>query len=294
MTMTSAFIRTLRSYLYRTSLALPLAGLLPITAQAADANQLITLINDYRQSAETCNGHRVSPVSPLAPDDRLAQVKAVSGEQFQAALQKSGYLAATAQAIGLSGSSNPTQVMDTIRQHYCGTLLNPAFAEIGVSYTGTTWLIVLARPLLSKDLGDWQQAGQVILREVNAARAAPRSCGNQAFTAAPPLTWNATLAQTALGHSRDMANQNYFSHAGRDGSQVSDRATREGYQWSRIGENIAAGQGTAHKAVAGWLSSPGHCANIMNPHFTEMGAAYHVNEKSDAAIYWTQVFGTPQ
>jgi uncharacterized protein YkwD len=32
----------------------------------------------------------------------------------------------------------------------------------------------------------------------------------------------------------------------------------------------------------------------MNPHFTEMGAAYAVNPESDSLIYWTQVFGTPR
>jgi len=47
------------------------------------------------------------------------------------------------------------------------------------------------------------------------------------------------------------------------------------------------------QAVSGGLASPSYCANIMNPHFTEMGAAYAGNPESDAAIYWTQVFATP-
>jgi uncharacterized protein YkwD len=32
----------------------------------------------------------------------------------------------------------------------------------------------------------------------------------------------------------------------------------------------------------------------MKPEFTQMGAAYVVNQSSDTGIYWTQVFGTPQ
>ncbi|HCJ28080.1 MAG TPA: hypothetical protein DHV63_01935, partial [Pseudomonas sp.] len=60
------------------------------------------------------------------------------------------------------------------------------------------------------------------------------------------------------------------------------------------GENIAAGQGSAEQAVSSWLASPGHCQNIMNPGFTEMGAAYATNPRSAATIYWTQVFGTPR
>jgi uncharacterized protein YkwD len=95
-------------------------------------------------------------------------------------------------------------------------------------------------------------------------------------------------------HSRDMANRNYFSHEAKDGSKADGRAKRVGYNWRRIGENIATGQGSSKQTMSGWLASPGHCANIMNRNFTEMGAAYAVNPKSDTTIYWTQVFGTPR
>jgi len=71
-------------------------------------------------------------------------------------------------------------------------------------------------------------------------------------------------------------------------------AAYAGYRWQQIGENIAAGQGSAEQVVAGWLASPGHCANIMNPGFTEMGAAYATSEGGAAGSYWTQVFGTPR
>ncbi|HSX88030.1 MAG TPA: CAP domain-containing protein, partial [Pseudomonas sp.] len=101
-------------------------------------------------------------------------------------------------------------------------------------------------------------------------------------------------AQTSLVHSRDMATRNYFSHQDKNGDLAGKRATRAGYRWQSIGENIAAGQGAAKQVVAGWLASPAHCFNIMNADFTEMGAAYAVNPQSDAAIYWTQVFGTPR
>lgn len=50
----------------------------------------------------------------------------------------------------------------------------------------------------------------------------------------------------------------------------------------------------ANKVVDGWLASPGHCATLMNPDFTELGAAYAVDPKSDAGIYWTGLFGSPQ
>ena len=61
----------------------------------------------------------------------------------------------------------------------------------------------------------------------------------------------------------------------------------------RCGENIASGQRTVEEAMASWLDSPGHCANIMNPDFREMGAAYAINpQNQNRTAYWTQEFGS--
>lgn len=277
-----------------------LCTVLPVTILTAPAafsregNELAVLINDYRQAAQACEGRRSQPVGPLAPDPALERVQIASGTQLQRALKQAGYQAAQAQAIAVSGPVNAKSAMGAIKERYCRMLLNPQFTAIGVSRNANTWHVVLAQPLLSGDLGGWQEAGREILKLVNAARAEPRACGNQKFSAAPPVAWNPKLALSALAHSRDMANRNYFSHKGKDGSQASVRAKREGYNWRRIGENIATGQGSPKQAMSGWLASPGHCVNIMNRDFTEMGAAYALNSRSDTTIYWTQVFGTPR
>lgn len=264
------------------------------TAHAADISQLITLINDYRESPQTCDGKRTGPVGPLAPDDALARVQIASGTQLQPALKGAGYHAARAEAIAVSGPSNPNATMTALKQRYCKILLNPQYTAVGVSRKANAWHVVFARPLLSGDLRDWQKAGQEILTLTNEARAKPRSCGTRKFGAVPPVAWNEKIALSALAHSRDMANRNYFSHEAKDGSKADTRARREGYNWRRIGENIATGQGAPKQTVSGWLASPGHCANIMNRNFTEMGAAYAINPKSETVIYWTQVFGTPR
>jgi uncharacterized protein YkwD len=70
---------------------------------------------------------------------------------------------------------------------------------------------------------------------------------------------------------------------GRHGAAAQPRRTFQ--------ENIAAGQMTADTVVQGWINSPGHCANIMSPAFSEMGAAFVVNNQSSQGIYWAQVFG---
>ena len=46
--------------------------------------------------------------------------------------------------------------------------------------------------------------------------------------------------------------------------------------------------------MAGWLKSPGHCASLMNPAFTEMGAGVAIDHGSAMGVYWTQEFGAPR
>ncbi|MFC3606372.1 CAP domain-containing protein [Stutzerimonas tarimensis] len=281
--------------IFRTACLLAYCGLLQAGAAHADESlELITLINDYREAPGECEGRRVESMGPLVPDDDLSRLRLASGDDWRAALQEIDYQAASAQAVVLSGLRDASATMGALHQNYCQLLLDPQFADIGVSREGNSWHLVLARPLLEDGLGDWQQAGQEILRQVNETRGAARRCGGEHFEAAPPLRWNEQLANAALAHSRDMADKNYFSHQGRDGSQVSDRINREDYTWRQVGENIAAGQGSPSQAISGWLASPGHCANIMNPNYQEMGAAYALEPQSDAAIYWTQVFATPR
>lgn len=270
------------------------AALIADTAFAYENGELIGLINVYRNAPQTCEGKRTAAASPLALAPVLSGVQATSGGQLQEVLKARGYQAAQVQTITVSGPASAGAVMKLITKRFCRPLLSTRYAEIGISRNADIWRIVLARPLLSPDLDEWRQAGKEVLRLANEARAKPRTCGDQQFGPAPAVMWNVKIAAAALVHSRDMADQNYFRHSGKDGRQVGDRASREGYDWRRVGENIAAGQGSPEQVMSAWLSSPHHCANIMDHHFTEMGAAYAVNPDSDATIYWTQVFGTPR
>ena len=103
-----------------------------------------------------------------------------------------------------------------------------------------------------------------------------------------------SLTQAAAAHSDDMVSHNFFSHTGSNGSTAGSRVTAAGYVWRSVGENIAAGQGSVAEVVDGWMKSDGHCANLMNPAYTEMGLAYGVDAKSEMGIYWGQVFATPR
>ena len=96
-----------------------------------------------------------------------------------------------------------------------------------------------------------------ILREVNAARAQARICGGVSKPAVAAVAWNDALFTSAAGHSLDMAERNYFDHLNLDGKTPGQRATAAGYNFSALGENIAAGQRTVAVVMAGWLASPG-------------------------------------
>ena len=132
------------------------------------------------------------------------------------------------------------------------------------------------------------------LRLVNQQRAAGASCGARGnFAPTAALTWNARLGAAAYGHSRDMADNNYFSHDSLDGRRMADRINATGYTWSTIGENIAAGYNSVQDVVSGWMASDGHCANLMNPRFTEVALACARNDASTYRLYWSQEFGRP-
>jgi uncharacterized protein YkwD len=263
-------------------------------AGAREGEELAGLINAYRAAPGACAGHAAAPAAPLAPEAALSSLRIGVGTFLESALKKAGYAAAQAEAISVTGPDDAAAAMAVLRERYCGKLLSGEFSAIGTARHGNEWQVVLARPLVYPALPDPARLSQELLTLVNQARAAPRTCGAQGFRPAPPLAWSEALATAALGHSKDMAEKRYFNHQEPGGSDPAERATRAGYRWSRISENIASGQRTVEEAMAAWLDSPGHCANIMNPSMTEMGAAYAVNPANENRTpYWTQMFGRP-
>lgn len=132
-----------------------------------------------------------------------------------------------------------------------------------------------------------------MLELVNEARATARDCGSTRYPATHALQYQCDLDEAAEGHSMDMADNNFFNHTGSDGLGVGERVTDSGYEWSAVGENIAAGQTTVEQVVQGWLDSPGHCENIMSDLFEEFGTSRVDTDSADYDTYWTQVFATP-
>lgn len=128
------------------------------------------------------------------------------------------------------------------------------------------------------------EVARALLDAVNAARASERACGARGtFPAVPALRLEARLLTAAQAHADDMHEHGFMSHTGSDGSGPGERIARTGYQAASWGENVAWGYPTVDAVMAGWLGSDGHCANLMHPGFSELGAG-------ESGRYWALVF----
>ena len=105
------------------------------------------------------------------------------------------------------------------------------------------------------------------------------------------------LQAAAREHSADMACNDYLSHTGSDGSTSGDRARRQGYDWSWVGENIYASGNTSssapQQAFDWWMNSAPHRANLLHPNYTDIGLGYFYSSASSYGGYFTAVFARP-
>jgi uncharacterized protein YkwD len=127
------------------------------------------------------------------------------------------------------------------------------------------------------------------LRRINRVREQGCNCGSTYMKPVPPLVWNDKLEKAARGHAADMKRNRYFNHTSKDGRTMSDRIKAAGYTYTgfksfAVGENIAFGQQSIQEVSDGWFESVGHCKNLMNPSFKEIGIA-------ENGSYWVQDFG---
>lgn len=231
------------------SFLLCLSPLLAGPARAGEESRLLAAINAYRAHPSGCGGSMPRRLAPLTSQASLALPVGFGGG-LREGVRAAGYQAQVVRSIRLLGAADAGEAFDMLRERYCSALLDPQFADAGVSR-------------------------------------------DRRFAAARPLSWSPALGAAAQAHSRAMARGNYFAHCDPDGDTPADRARAAGYRGRQIGENIAAGQGSTSQAMASWLASPGHCANLMNPLFTQVGGAYASEARSDQGVYWTLLFGAP-
>ena len=113
-----------------------------------------------------------------------------------------------------------------------------------------------------------------------------------------PLEMCKPLTRAAQKYARTMAQQDFLSHTGKDGSNFGERIQSAGYNWtnsksgSSVAENIAAGQNSVAEVMKGWRNSTSHYKNMTNSKFTHVGFGMSVNQKSKYRKYWVQNFGS--
>jgi uncharacterized protein YkwD len=292
------------------------------TAALVDADPLST-VQMLRQGG--CGG--LVPIArPLKHNPLLDRVAGqwAAGETLSAASADLGYHDG---ASGLHVSGTDWQIVQALRHDACHIVADRALHEVGIYQRGDeTWFVMIAVPTSSPaaaapaasqpnyllpppshgaahvtpppltsavpDQGPMLAAR--LLELVNQARARGTRCGGQSFAPAPALSLSGTLGGVASGHALDMAQHNYFEHVDLSGHTPADRVRAVGYQEKLVGENIAYGPQTVEEVVQGWLDSPGHCANIMDPRFAEMGIAWASGQVGRRGLYWVQVFAQPR
>ena len=84
-----------------------------------------------------------------------------------------------------------------------------------------------------------------------------------------------------------MSENQFLEHTSSNGDTLIERLHNVNYLWSAVGENIAHNQNSIKQVIDDWLSSPGHCSNLMSDVYTQTGVAL-VNK------YWTQVYAAPK
>jgi uncharacterized protein YkwD len=252
------------------------------------------------------------PLRHITSLDRAAEQWA-NGRSLGSAAQLSGYESESTAGLHIKGPESAT--IQLIKKSDCRTATNPSFRDVGLYQRGAeSWLVLgsvyvapasakvapasaMVAPATAKVAPASAQAplqATRALQLVNEVRTRGARCGDRSFGPAPPVRLSQTLGGVAFGHADDMAKHNYFEHEDLTGRSPADRVRAVGYQEKLVGENIAYGPKSAEEVVQGWLDSPGHCENIMDPRFAEMGIAYAAGQASRRGLFWVQLLVAPK
>jgi uncharacterized protein YkwD len=113
---------------------------------------------------------------------------------------------------------------------------------------------------------------------------------DRATTGAPPVKWDERLAEVARGHSRDMAEHDFVAHVSPRTGSALERVHKAGLTPGLILENVGRAY-SAQEAEAGFMASPGHRANVVDPKATVMGVGIVLGKPVTGTIplYVTQI-----
>lgn len=101
------------------------------------------------------------------------------------------------------------------------------------------------------------------------------------------LKWDADLAAVGQMHCDDMSARDYFAHKTPEGVDPFQRMDAYGIKYKWAGENLGKGYKTPEEVLQGWIDSPDHRENLLNPNFEYLGVGYNENGN-----YWAQEFAS--
>ncbi|HKW47159.1 MAG TPA: CAP domain-containing protein [Gemmatimonadaceae bacterium] len=110
----------------------------------------------------------------------------------------------------------------------------------------------------------------------------------------PPLRVNYRLVKDAKLQASQIAETGILDHVILSAPYPTPRVRAEvaGYAWNALGENLALGYSDAASAVAAWMESPGHRANILAGGYSETGVV--LEPDAHGRLIFVQTFGAPQ
>lgn len=279
--------------------------LLPVASSSQDdpRQELLRLINAERQRVGV-PPLRLSETLTRAAEEQAADVarrgslETGSTEDMRRRLNRVGYQAHSWVERLATSHGNPATVL---REWQSGdatgyrALLGAEIRDLGIGLDrlGRSPLYVF---LYAVPEGDWFARGTSGVRDLDSVRAEMLARVNAARkkAGAQPLISNSKLDLAAQRHAEDMLARNYFAHQNPEKKTVRERATAAGYDWDRIGENIAEGQFSVDEVMDTWMNSPGHRKNILEPEFKELGVGLALGQtgRGGHRILWVQAFGT--
>ena len=214
------------------------------------------------------------------------------GADLSDAVARSGYTATAVSGLRFYGLDAPDR--PRLDAASCRVLRDRSLSDVGAfRRADELWVVFAARAALPNS----EDAGAMVDRAVslvNEAREQGHRCGNRSWPRANPVRLSATLSEVARQHALDMARHRYFDHQDLSGRSPADRVKAAGYHEQLVAENIAYGTLSIEDAIAGWLNSPGHCENLMDPRLKEMGIAFAPGSGEHRELYWVQLFADPK
>ena len=110
----------------------------------------------------------------------------------------------------------------------------------------------------------------------------------------PPLKVNTRLVVDASLQATQIASTGVLEHVILSAPYPTPqtRAKAAGYDWNVLGENLALGYTDASSAVAAWMQSPGHRANILADSYSETGVV--LKPDAHGRLIFVQTFGAPE